>query len=224
FVTNSTHPVDTDGHGTHLLTLLLGMECPADLYVARVTESSRSLKASVGHVANAIRTAAEEWDVDFICLSFGFPTHVQVIQDAISHAVYFKKKAITFFAAANNDGYNSGEMFPANLGEAVIPIRATTREGTFHPKYDPPPSYSSPEPLFGTLNYDVLSDWPGTDTVRSMSGCSVATSIAAAITTMLIQYASNEFSMEDLRLMRTRRGVFELFTGTGSLRILTRFG
>ncbi|KAH6845818.1 hypothetical protein B0I37DRAFT_398947 [Chaetomium sp. MPI-CAGE-AT-0009] len=177
FVSSSPHPVDTDGHGTHLLTLLLQLECPANIYVAPER-----------NIAEAIRIAASEWDVDFISISFGFPRHVQGIREAIADAVYTKRGAITFFAAANNDGFNSREMFPANLGESVI-----------SPKYNPPTS--SDEPVFGTLGVDVLSDWPGLETGKLMSGCSVATPIAVAIA----------FEPDDLKLMRTRRGVFEMF-------------
>lgn len=214
FVSCSLHPVDTDGHGTHLVTLLLQLECPAHIYVARVTENSKTLNSAEGNIAEAIRIAASEWDVDFISLSFGFPKHVQGIREAIADAVYIKRGAITFFAAANNDGFNSREMFPANMGESVISVRGTNRAGSFEPKYNPPAS--SDEPVFGTLGVDVLSDWPGVEAGKPMSGCSVATPIAVAIAVMLLAYAAarpREFEPDDLKLMRTRRGVFEMFKG-----------
>ncbi|KAK3299686.1 uncharacterized protein B0H64DRAFT_337797 [Chaetomium fimeti] len=212
FVSCSPHPVDTDGHGTHLLTLLLQLECPANIYVARVTESSKTLNSAERNIAEAIRMAALEWDVDFVSLSFGFPRHIQGIREAIADAVYAKRGAITFFAAANNDGFNRREMFPANLGESVISVRGTNRTGSFEPKYNPPTS--SDEPVFGTLGVDVLSDWPGFETGKLMSGCSVATPIAVAIAVMLLEYAvarPREFDPDDLKLIRTRRGVFEMF-------------
>ena len=55
-----------------------------------------------------------------------------------------------------------------------------------------------------------------------MSGCSVATPIAVAIAVMLLEYAAarpHEFEPDDLRLMRTRRGVFEMFKGMSTPRI-----
>lgn len=216
FVYDSPRPVDIDGHGTHIVTLLLALDCPANIYVARVTDSSKMLKSAEFSIAKAIRFAASEWDVDFISLSFGFPKHIRGIREAIAEAVYKKQGAITFFAAANNDGFNSREMFPANLGESVISIRGTNRSGTFDPKYNPPPS--SDEPVFGTLGVDVLSDWPGVEDGKHMSGCSVATPIAVAIAVMLLEYAAarpHEFTPNDLRLMRTRRGVFEMFKEIG---------
>ncbi|KAK3360391.1 peptidase S8/S53 domain-containing protein, partial [Lasiosphaeria hispida] len=207
-VFNSPRPVDTDGHGTNLLTLLLQLECPASVYVARVAESSRILQSAAGAIAEAIRTAATEWDVDFISL------HIQAIREAIADAVHIKRGAITFFAAANNDGFNSREMFPANMGESVISVRGTNRNGGFESKYNPPTS--SDEAVFGTLGVDVVSDWPGSDIGRAMSGCSVATPIAVTIAAMLLEYAAarpRDFDLDDLRLMRTRRGVFEMFKG-----------
>lgn len=214
FASYSPHPVDADGHGTHLLTLLLQVECPANIYVARVAESSKTLKSAEANIAEAVRVAASEWDVDFISLSFGFPRHVQGIREAMADAVHMKRGALTFFAAANNDGFNSREMFPANLGESVISVRGTDRAGSFDPRYNPPTS--SDEPVFGTLGVDVLSDWPGIDHGKHMSGCSVATPIAVAIAVMLLEFAAarpHEFEPDDLRLMRTRRGVFEMFKG-----------
>ncbi|UQC76374.1 uncharacterized protein CLUP02_17887 [Colletotrichum lupini] len=214
FVSNSIHPVDTDGHGTHLLTLLLKLEVQADIFVARITENSQSLKTAEINVAQAIHKAAHEWDVDFISLSFGFPHHVKGIRDAINDAVHHKDGAITILAAANNDGFNSWEMFPANLGDKVISIRGTNEDGAFDPRFNPP--MSSSESVFGTLGVDVHSDWIGHELSRSMSGCSVATPIALSIAVMVLKYASNRtdhFSPQDLRLLKTRRGIFELFKG-----------
>ncbi|KAK0716161.1 peptidase S8/S53 domain-containing protein [Lasiosphaeris hirsuta] len=216
-VGGSSHPVDTDGHGTHLLALLLQLRCPADIYVARVAENSRILgEPAKSAIAEAIRIAAKEWKVDFVSLPFGFSYPVEAIRNAIADAVYSKGGAITFFAAANNKGFNSNEMFPASLGAPVISVRATNRYGAFELKYNPP--LCSDEAVFGTLGVDVVSDWPGKGVARSMSGCSIATIIATAIAVMLLEYAvanPKDFTSEDLRLMRTRRGVFEMFKEIG---------
>lgn len=220
----SPKPVDQDGHGTHLLTVILQMQCLADIYVARVSETSFDLGPMArANIVKAIKFAAEEWKVDFVSLSLGFPRHVREIRVAIEDAVYHRKQkneAITFFAAANNNGLNGAEMFPANMGGDVLAIRGTNIHGGFESKYNPERS-SRELPVFGTLACDVYSDWTGTDERRSMSGCSVATPIAVALASMVVDYAASkpaEFSPDDLRLMRTRIGVSELFKGKYSSR------
>lgn len=157
-----------------------------------------------------------QWEVDFISISFGFAKHVTEISDAIRDAAYHKKGKITFFAAAGNDGLNRREMFPANFGDPVIPIRGTTRFGEFESGFNPP--MSSDGPVFGTLGDKVYSDWIGKEGGRDMSGCSVATPIAVGIACMLLEYTvcqAAEFQPEDLALMRTKRGIIELFREMG---------
>ncbi len=51
FVTNSQKPIDTDGHGTHLLTLLLQVAPSAEIYVARVAENSKALATAEDHIS-----------------------------------------------------------------------------------------------------------------------------------------------------------------------------
>lgn len=215
FVSEDSAPVDEDGHGTHLLALFFRMRCSAHIYVARVTKNSDGVSEAEENIAEAIRVAAIQWNVDFVSMSLGFPRFSKKIKAAISDAQRHNEH-ITFFAAANNEGLNQSEMYPAKLGEAqaVIPIRGTYCDGSFHPQFNPP--LSSTTPVFGTLGYNVHSDWPGMQHPQPMSGCSVATPIAVALAVMLIDYASSRpdhFRPDDLSLMRTRRGVFEIFRG-----------
>ncbi len=144
-------------------------------------------------------------------MSFGFPKHVDSIRRAIKNAQHCRDGAITFFAAAANEGHNSPEMFPANLGDPVIAIRGTNSDGAFEPRFSPP---SSTGFEFGALGKDVFSDWAGQSLRKSMSGCSVATAIAAGLAAMLLGYATDKhdrFNEKELRLMRTWRGLVELF-------------
>lgn len=97
----------------------------------------------------------------------------------------------------------------------MISIRGTNRVGAFEPRFNPP--LSNEGSVFGALGVYVLSDWPSEDRGWYMSGCSVATSIAVAVAVMLLEYAtaqpSDSFRSDDLRLMRTCRGVFEVLKG-----------
>lgn len=149
-------------------------------------------------------------------MSFGFAKHVAEIRDAIRDAVYHKKERLTIFAAAANDGLNRREMFPANSGDLVISVRGTNRSGRFEPDFNP--TTSTPGPVFGTLGDKVYSDWIGAESERCMSGCSVATPIAVGIACLLLEYTAcraAEFQPEDLALMRTKRGIIELFREIG---------
>ncbi|KAM3425939.1 hypothetical protein NHJ13734_009786 [Beauveria thailandica] len=149
----------SDGHGTHLTTLLLRVAPSAEIYVARVADNSRGLASAEGNISQAIRIAAMQWDVDLISMSFGLAKHVAEIRDAIRDATHHKRGRITFFAAAANDGLNRREMFPANFGDPVISVHGTNRSGAFEPDFNPPTSASGP--AFGTLAKDVYLDWIG---------------------------------------------------------------
>lgn len=46
FASASPIPVDSDGHGTHLLTILLQVAPSAEIFVARVAENSKGLAAA----------------------------------------------------------------------------------------------------------------------------------------------------------------------------------
>ena len=48
---NAQKPIDTDGHGTHLVTLLLQVAPSAEIYVARVAENSKALATAEDHIS-----------------------------------------------------------------------------------------------------------------------------------------------------------------------------
>lgn len=158
----------------------------------------------------AIRHAAEKWNVDIVTMSFGFPTEVKSIKDAIRTAEIIKDDSIVFFAAAANDGSNAEEMFPSNM-ELVISVRGTNSNGAFVTSYNPPPSAIKEDSrLFGTLGENVPYDWANEDLTKS--GCSLATPIMAGITALIIQYITYKLESEYIQKhVRTRRGVIQLF-------------
>ncbi len=51
FVSGSLTPVDSDGHGTHLTTLLLRMAPSAEIYVARVADNSHGLASAESNIS-----------------------------------------------------------------------------------------------------------------------------------------------------------------------------
>lgn len=155
---------------------------------------------NLSNAEKAILYAATDCDVDIISMSFGFPTEVEAISDAITEALRIKKGRIAFFAAAANDGSNGHEMFPAHM-QSVISVRGTDSMGGFIPAYDPPP-YEEETRHFGTLGQDVPYDFSDQRKVRS--GCSLATPILAGISATIVQYAWCNSSESDRTGIHTR--------------------
>ncbi|PYH63780.1 S8/S53 family peptidase [Aspergillus vadensis CBS 113365] len=194
WVENSRTPVDVDGHGTAMTSLLMKMTQKAEIFTA-------------------ILHAATTLNVDIISLSLGFPNEDEIIRDAISEAIRIKKGNLLFFAAAANDGSNRHEMFPASM-ESVISVRATNSAGGFVDEFDPPPVDDEGR-LYGTLGHDI----PGhaVDETKPCSGCSAATPIMAGIAALLLQYVQHRLSdrsasSENIRKqIRTKRGMMQIF-------------
>jgi len=156
-------------------------------------------------------TVRKEWDIDIVSMSFGFPHEVTPIREAIVDAQRLKHDKILFFAAANNDGPNSQEMFPAFF-ESVISVRGTKFDGSFDSQYDPQPWSHKGEIMYGTLGKDVACGWTAGSLVKS--GCSVATPIMAAIAATIIWFVAcpaNGFSEKARGEIQTRRGILSVF-------------
>jgi hypothetical protein len=163
----------------------------------------------------AIIHAAETWDVDIISLSLGFSDEVRSIQEAITTAEKIKKHKILFFAAANNDGLNEKEMFPA-FSESVISVRGTRHDGSFIQQFNPETwSHKAGTNLYGTISQDIPCDWTAGRLTKS--GCSVATPIVAAIAAMIIWFVGSKkesfLGLENVQeIIRTRRGILAVFS------------
>ncbi|KAI9766109.1 MAG: hypothetical protein M1840_006816, partial [Geoglossum simile] len=225
---NSPDPQDQDGHGTHVLSLLMKIAPAADIFVARIAKETEDLQSASDNVAKqdspyvkAITWAANECNADIVSMSFGFPEEVlvenePVISNAILQAVQKRNGSILFFAAAANFGANQKDMFPANH-ELVISIRGTNSQGIFQ-DFNPPPDRDGPA-VFGMLGKDVPSAWLSTyEGEICKSGTSVATPIAAGIAAMILGYANICFGEQlllkrnPLRKLRTRQGMLSMFS------------
>ncbi|EFW99908.1 ankyrin unc44 [Grosmannia clavigera kw1407] len=207
FAGSESSPIDEDisKHGTMVSVLLLRVAKNAEIFVARIAKTESELESAAGNIEKAIQHAQDPkgWNVDIICMSFGFRKEVASIKKAIRKA-NFDNNSIVFFAAAANQGSNEPEMFPASLSE-VISVRGTDHYGTFVGAYNPPPvSTNSGLPLFGTLGQDV----PTFASSGSSNGCSVATPIMAGMVAMVMQWiAEKSADKRALQLLRTPDGV-----------------
>ncbi|RSM17130.1 hypothetical protein CDV31_004023 [Fusarium ambrosium] len=208
----STHPIDEDAqqHGTSTAALLLRVARHAEVFVGRVAKDQKHLNGATNNIVDAISHAATVWDVDIVTMSFGFNTRITAIEKMIGDVIGKRRnegRDILFFAAANNDGLNSREMFPAS-DLNVISVRGTNHTGKPLQEYNPSPwPQKVGHSCFGTLGKDVPYDCA--DRCSQKSGCSVATPILAGIMATIIQYVGYVAASNDLlqNRVRTRDGI-----------------
>ncbi|KAM0259351.1 hypothetical protein ACHAQJ_003383 [Trichoderma viride] len=185
---------DLNGHGTFTASVILDYAPDAELYIAKIADKENATP-NAKIVVDAINHAIDNWNVDIISLSFGWPSTdfegYDDLEDAIDRA-YGKK--ILIFAAASNSGGRLGRAYPASSSQ-VICVHSTNTLGT--------PSDFSPtaEPdnlNFATVGESIESAWPmllchdlatPQRYVKSRSGTSYATPIMAGIAAFLLQYA-----------------------------------
>ncbi|KAF4448159.1 hypothetical protein F53441_8394 [Fusarium austroafricanum] len=201
FAAGSGARQDEDGHGTHVLSLIMKVAPAADIYVARVAKDTTELESSARNISEAIAWAASICEADIISMSFGFDEEPpfegdRVISNAISNALASRRQQILFFAAAANEGANQSEMFPASHPQ-VMSIRGTDTKGWLE-RFSPPPGDNGT--CFMTLGKDVpgasLSQDGSTEICQS--GTSTSTPIAAGIAAMVLSYARlNEGVLEE---------------------------
>lgn len=191
-----------DDHGTHLATLSHKAAPSADIYTARVIiddektqgktqgktqkapddpQDVNSPPKRISIIAETIKKAAEDWEVNIIVTSFCFPH----FQDKISHALADATRRCLVFAAAPNDGANPKEQiaFPASHSR-VFCVYSTDGNGN-HTGYDP--NFQDDGSSLSTLEENAMSISSGGKMV-SMSVTSVAALIAAMTAALIIEF------------------------------------
>lgn len=176
----------------------------AEIFVARITQNGEinpNIVAEVGapHKTfcfkydmlmlielQAIKYAIDNWEVDIITLSFGFPELQPIIDNALTHAA---EKNTILLAAASNFGNRHSIAWPAR-SEKVICIHSLNGDGD-HSSYSPD---SRPQD-FGILGQAVSSYSPphrnaGISVLRSGTSC--AASIAAGVAALVLEYAQQK--------------------------------
>ncbi|KXH69684.1 hypothetical protein CSAL01_12615 [Colletotrichum salicis] len=207
----SAQMVDEDPrqHGTLLAALLLRLLPEASIFIVRVAKYSQDLPHARLHTAEAIKYAAMHWSVDIFIMAFGFERPGESIESAIREAEKLKQDKVLFFAAANNDKTTAHELLPARY-DSVISVHGARHDGTFIQECNPQRHRKGLlRNIYGTLGED-LSLGPGQPT---LSGCSLATTIMAAIAACTLRFMSQrEVSLGQLlTIMGTRDGTLSLF-------------
>ncbi|KAL6720849.1 hypothetical protein ACLMJK_002774 [Lecanora helva] len=207
--------IDQCGHGTHAAALLLKVAPEAHVYVARIAKDNNS---SINHnnVAQAIMHASDEWNVNIVTMSFGFPQRYLSIVNAVKHAFL---KDIIIFAAASNDGARRKMAFPANLSSMVISINSADGGGA-RSRYNPPAQSTGDN--FSVLGEAVLSAWPtkpGKAFEKRQWGTSTSTPIAAAIAALVLELVleldkqpkESNIRISHRTTLQTAEGIREVF-------------
>ncbi|KAK4082401.1 uncharacterized protein Triagg1_2213 [Trichoderma aggressivum f. europaeum] len=183
---------DQIDHGTRVARLLLTVAPEAELYIAKVTDATRIPKNQLHRIAEAIKWAVLEWDVDIISISLAlYDEHYDIneeITEALSPSSQDAKRKLVF-AAAGNRGPFERRAFPAR-NKGVIAVHATDWSGG-GAKFNPNPEG---ELNLSTLGENIKIRWPDPDNHGEMgdayiSGSSFATPIAAGIAANVLEFA-----------------------------------
>ncbi|KAH7236501.1 hypothetical protein BKA59DRAFT_534072 [Fusarium tricinctum] len=181
--------IDEYGHGSLMTRLVMESAPLAHIYVARVAKHTDELDSSSDQIAQAIRWAALEAEVDIISMSFGFPHDDDGISKAIEDAE--RSRDIIFVASAGNNAAYQRETFPARH-RSVISVRATDCQGIFSASN--PPIIDRNDVVLGTFGDNLPARLNDEITQRFGShicnpGSSIATAVAAGIAASTIAYA-----------------------------------
>ncbi|KAH8721239.1 Minor extracellular protease Epr [Beauveria bassiana] len=182
---------DYHGHGTTVAKILLEAAPQAEIYIAKVTNSSTVSDDELHNVRKAINWAVQVWDADIINLSLAMRVESRDIDEALSHALLPGSKII-FAAAHNNAGHHEGPSWPGRkLG--IIAIHCTDGDG------QPLSTNASVgrEDYFATLGLDIpIKEQFATTKSQYVyaSGVSYATPIAAGIAANMLEILRHEAS------------------------------
>lgn len=141
-------------------------------------------------------------------MAFGFEGPGESVESAIYEAERLKQDKVLFFAAANNNKNTVHELLPSRYN-SVISVHGALHDGTFIPACNPQRHGKGLlRNIYGTLGQVRFG--PGQPTLW---GCSVATTIMAAIAACTLQFmAQRKESLGHLHtIMGTRDWILSLF-------------
>jgi len=153
-----------------------------------------------------------DWKVDIITMSFGFPTRsidgYKNLERALENAY---SKHVLLFAAASNGGANMDRAYPAR-DQNVICVHSTDASGN-RSRFSPTAILH--EINFATIGEAVESSWPihlceespNSPAIRYKSGTSYATPIVASMAAFLLQYARLHLTEHYVELLKRHSGM-----------------
>lgn len=164
-------------------------------------------------IMQAINHAIEKWGIDIISMSFALseddPQGTREIWNAID-AVRYK---VLMFAAASNDGLNSGRKFPARHPD-VFCIHSASGAGN-------PSRHLNPGPWRDDFNYTALGEYVEApscgETTPRVSGTSIAAPIAAGIAALVLEFTrqdptEHQREIRNVEKLKTKAGMDKIFS------------
>ncbi|KAF2018140.1 hypothetical protein BU24DRAFT_449662 [Aaosphaeria arxii CBS 175.79] len=196
---------DNSGHGTHITGIFIDYVQHAEIYMAKISGDD---KLDPRVIAQAIKYAVDEWEVDVISMSLGFSMRVDGYED-LECAIKYADDSALIFAAASNGGGNTTRDYPARDKHAFC-IHSTNAYGN---RSDFSPTALENACNFATIGEAVRSAWPEslyTHTGKMWdrtfelhkSGTSFATPIAASIVAFILLFAKLHLQDDDVESLK----------------------
>ncbi|KAF8856770.1 subtilisin-like protein [Acephala macrosclerotiorum] len=219
--------VDLAGHGTHLAGVVLQLTPHASLCVARVLKDNLTTYdtgKAARRVALAILYAVHVWKVKVINLSIGFDEEKLGVPESqvVIHALqYARQQNVVVLAAASNSGNREKLAFPACKPDHVLSINSTDGNGGrswFNPQKQ---EYHENLSILGEY---IKSTWLQVDCCKEgtfmvgesvwkrQEGTSQATTIAACVAVLILQFGRQYGVGEKLETFEGVRSVLRAMT------------
>lgn len=199
---------DNTNHGTTAVRLVQRVYNKADIYIARVFDTSVATPQTPQLMALAIEHATKTWQVDVIIIASGFDAASPALETAIDDARHAR---ILIFAAASNYGNVHNIAFPARLyiDLKLFCMFSTDAHVRAHPRFNPSPIAAARH------NFAILGDAiivPGAE--QSLSGTSFAAMIGGAFAARLIDFSRQKDTrgkIRGLEKLQTVEGMSAVF-------------
>ncbi|KAF8853857.1 subtilisin-like protein, partial [Acephala macrosclerotiorum] len=198
--------------------------------VATVGGFLSSRRSAFSNMKQAIQYATDVWDVNIISMSFGFDVEMGALPDVEKAIEAAYDSNIVMLAGVSNDGNRplNPIAFPA-LHPCVICINSADGHGNksdFNPEAPNGRGKTRREDNFSILGENIESCWPAAikaegvvrqteskGTLRTCSGSSFATAIAASTAALIMELGrKRRYLIAKEGKLRTYRGIQQVFT------------
>ncbi|KAK0654007.1 peptidase S8/S53, subtilisin/kexin/sedolisin [Cercophora samala] len=169
----------SDPHGTQMANLICAIDPACELYVAKVTDGRDGITPH--RVARAMFRQAINWAigerVDIISMSFAMLEKAELLTTAVAEA---HRKGIVMLCSTHDEGSNVDQAYPASLVETLT-VAACNEYGTLYR----PIKTDGFQYMVQGLNVPA-GVIPFLDSADRISGSSVATAIAAGLSSLIL--------------------------------------